>query len=346
MTNIAAHVRIFDASPADDLVTKRTTAIKDIVSKFSKSTSVANIFMRANEIAMALASEKNMPASLAADVEASVKKSAKAFLGDGQSLQLMVCAALGAIEALDVSRSNHPDLTTLDVLGIGLWSALAFQKPRKEPKVEALRTELLTAARTHTVNAATLTRRRLAVGELKIDLPAEYESGAVAQAISNGIEPVTKALRANSAADREELDLLWWVLSDWSTLLQTPLSSTDRQVATAISAGIEAGKLLRRMPDEAHRHLVLRSVQSTDNLSLKELIDAVGADRESLAEPFKDYDFLVNCQAVFPLANALLSGKASPDKSATKWSVADWAARALLESSALEVTAHLPTAKR
>jgi hypothetical protein len=26
-------------------------------------------------------------------------------------------------------------------------------------------------------------------------------------------------LRSNAAVDREEIDLLWWVLSDWSSLL-------------------------------------------------------------------------------------------------------------------------------
>jgi hypothetical protein len=40
MADVATHVRIFDAAPTDDLVTKRTTVVKDLAAKLIKDNNV------------------------------------------------------------------------------------------------------------------------------------------------------------------------------------------------------------------------------------------------------------------------------------------------------------------
>lgn len=346
MSSIATHVRIFDATPADDLVTKRTSAIKDLAGKFTKGVAVGTTMAYASDLAIALGDEKKLSATLSADVEASIRKTAKAFIADGQQLQMTVCAALGAIDALGTKRNSSPNVLTVDVLAIALWSALGFQKPRKEAKIEALRLELLELARAHVLTAATMTRRRHNVEIAKIALPEAYEPAAVAKAIDTATSSALEALRANAAADREELDLLWWVITDWSTLLGERFSAASNVTAAALASGIEAGGLLRRMPDEAHRHLALRHANGGDAVALKGLLQALGDVREALAEPYAAFDFVPQCPAVFPLANALLAGSAPTERPPVQRSIAEWAERALLERAALEVTARLPTAKR
>ena len=54
---------------------------------------------------------------------------------------------LAALQLLDAAPSSTANLLARDVLAIGLWSALSFQKPRSERRLEALRVGLLQKAR-------------------------------------------------------------------------------------------------------------------------------------------------------------------------------------------------------
>lgn len=342
--NIATHVRIFDPDPQDDLVVKRTAAIDALGGRFNKKSTVPAILQWANDLAIAVESKgSHLSDLLSKEIEAAIRKPSDAFVAEGQGLQMTVCGLLGALQSLDGAQPSSGTLTVADVLAVGLWSALSFQTPRTEPKIEALRSELLGKAQELVLASATSSRKRQRIPEPEIAEPKEFNAAGVGQSVKSAFKATIDALASNAAIDREEIDLLWWVLGDRSELLARRLSSGQGPAALAVAAGLEAGRMLRRMPGEAHRHLVLRNLAGQGSSSLAELLKAVGDDRAALSTKYADDPTIVACPAIFPLITMLRTGSASHARSKSKHSLADWATRALLESAAHHVTSHVPS---
>ncbi|MNQ85092.1 hypothetical protein D3C85_1002400 [compost metagenome] len=112
--------------------------------------------------------------------------------------------------------------------------------------------------------------------------------------------------------------------------------------AAAVASGLECGRLLRRMPGDAHRTLVLRHVGDGEPATLPELLKRLGDDRAKIAAAFADNATLAACPTVFPLITALVSDKPTNPNGKIKRSLSEWGSRALLEGAILHVTAHLP----
>jgi GTPase-associated system helical domain len=221
--------------------------------------------------------------------------------------------------------------------------SIVVSKPRTEPKLEALRAALMAAAHAHTMKTASTARNRVAVPDITFPAPKEFDATNVELSVKNGAKAAIAALRANAAVDREELDLMWWVLSDRSGLLSRRISTDENKASAAIASGLEAGRMLRRMPADAHLYLALRHVGKAPPLTLPELIKAVGDDRKALIAPFAENPVLVACGSIFPLLTALRTGSATDAKAKVKRALDDWVGRALLESAILHVTSHLPS---
>lgn len=64
MTHIANHIRIFAASPSDDLVTKRTAAIGEIANAIRQQNDVSDILRNANDLAVAVQQGGSLSAHL------------------------------------------------------------------------------------------------------------------------------------------------------------------------------------------------------------------------------------------------------------------------------------------
>lgn len=342
--NIAAHVRIFDQDPEDDLVVKRTAAINALAGRFGKKSSALAILQWANDLAMAVEWKGSQLSDLLSrEIEAAIRKPSDAFVAEGQGLQMTVCGLLGVLQTLDTAQPSSGTLVVSDVLAVGLWSALSFQTPRTEPRIEALRSEVLGKARDLVLASATSSRKRQRIPEPEITEPKEFNGAGVTQSVKTGFKATIDALTSNAAIDREEIDLLWWVLGDRSESLGRRFSSDQSTAALSVAAGLEAGCILRRMPGDAHRHLVLRNLAGQGSLSLSELLKAIGDDRAALSKRYGDDQTVTACPAVFPLITALCTGSASHVRSKSKHSLSDWAARALLESAAHHVTSYTPS---
>lgn len=342
MTNIASHIRIYDPNPTDELVIKRTAAVKEISSLYSKGQPVVVTYKLCSDLAQALESEGEMPDEFASIIEAAIQKSSKAFIAEGNHLEMKVCALLGALQAVSITRGSSAKLQTPDITAICLWSALSFQRPLSEPKLEILRTEVLEKARELTLKIATATRVRFKVPDIEIEETDETDATTLFNNFKEAADETIAALRDNSAVDREEIDLLWWVLSDWSDLLQRRYSHPDKVVANSIAAGLEAGALLRRLPSDAHRHLVLRHVPDVEAIDMNELLTALGTEAHQLASSFAGNTIVTKNPSIFPLLSALVQGESNQPSGQIKHSLKDWAARALLERSTLFITSHLP----
>jgi hypothetical protein len=100
--------------------------------------------------------------------------------------------------------------------------------------------------------------------------------------------------------------------------------------------------MLRRIPVEAHRHLILRNVPATKDFSLHEILSAIGEDRPALATHDAG-NLIAQYPAVFPLLSALNSGSASNARAKTKRPIGEWADRALLESAIHRICTNIPS---
>jgi hypothetical protein len=346
MSHVATYIRIFASDPSDDLVEKRTAAIGEIAGIFRGRRNVADLLQTANDLAVAVQQDGKLSPALTATIEDAIRKKSTAFVAEGHDLEMLVCGMAGALQAVSGNAAlSHGRVSITDVLSFGLWSALSFQKPRPEEKLEQLRGELLKAAHSHCTAVARDSRQRVQVSDPEFVEAAKKKEGEQetpfgASAVKDGLTLFKDAiadLRSNAAVDREEIDLLWWVLSDWSSLLGRPFSDSKAGIAAAaVASGFEVGRMIRRAPAQAHRHLVLRNVKAGKDLSLQDLLTAIGADRQALA-PTEAQTYISQCPAVFPLSAALQAGVASDPRAEDKRPLSEWAVRALLESS----TAHL-----
>lgn len=221
----------------------------------------------------------------------------------------------------------------VDVYAAATWSALAFQPVLDaEERRENLRREVLDAAAHWIHRSAENARVRIPVTDpspLKITIDPNNVA-SVTNNLKEATAGTVEALKRNAALDREEIDFLWWALLGRSRLLKRQLSSII-EPTRIVAAGIEAAKLLRRLPCEVHREIVLRTLDQDPQLDLMELLEAVGDDREELIKGF-DHREAIAHPTIFPLLNTLVTGEASTLGADIKRTVSEWGERALLEA--------------
>src|SRR3546814_6865259 len=74
------------------------------------------------------------------------------------------------------------------------------------------RAELLGKAREFTLLTATSARQRLTVPDVSFAIPPEINVASLGEIVKTDANASIEALRDNAAIDREEIDLLWWVV--------------------------------------------------------------------------------------------------------------------------------------
>lgn len=342
MVEVATYVRIFATTPDDDLVEKRTSAVKDLAAKFMKDTHVNQLLATAHLVALAVDAKTPMPGEFAESVQTAVRKTALAFVAKDAELEVTVCGLMASLHVLERAKPGTSILTKEELFALGLWSALGFQPPRAESKLEALRVAVLNAARSVVLKAGHTSRARQPVEDVKTEVPDSADVPTTAKAVEDATNVAIGALRVNAQLDREELDLLWWVVSDWSEVLEQRFEGAPNKASTAIAAGLEAGSKLRRVPIAAHRNLVLRqAAPPADEITLTELIKRLEDDRSKLAASFASDTYPTELPAIFPMLSALRTGTATDAKSRMKRTHSEWAERTLLERSILSIVSLL-----
>ncbi|RML35490.1 hypothetical protein APX70_00945 [Pseudomonas syringae pv. maculicola] len=297
-------------------------------------TSSQQILLTIAEIAAALNGDGKPSDRLGQEVQEAVQQHSSSFIYSERSLEVGICSGMAVLSIISQKPTFKNDWTVSDIMAVGIWSALSFQSPLSEPKREALRQQVLSAAQDRVVNAAEHARERSAVqdfGTLKMSaeelekIPVDFKAAT---------DRTIEALRRNAALDREELDFLWWVMLDRSRLLNRPLQSLDEPIRMVV-AGIEAAKYLRKLPCDVHYELVLRSVSEDAEFDLPSLFDAIGEHRYALMESFNTIGAVNNVPGVFPLLHALATGNLDIEGASVKRKSSEWGERALLEASVL-----------
>lgn len=329
MNNIAVHMRISGVTVNDDDVNSRRTAATSLATGWGKETNVSKIVSKAADVAEALGGDENPPPALGDEIQMAIQEKSSSFLYEERPLDVSVCAGMAMVSIL----SGSPGTTgwaNSDVYATALWSILAYQPALETERRENLRREVLNAAAHWVAAAAEKARERTHVPDpsaLEIAVDANnVVTNNFAQAVSGTVE----ALRRNAVLDREELDFLWWAQLGRSRLLNKQLSAIA-EPTRIVAAGIEGARMLRRLPCEVHRDIILRTLDQDPELDLAEVLAAVGADRVSLCAGLIKAN-VTAYPTVFPLLHALTTGEVDEFGAALKRRVSEWGARALLEA--------------
>lgn len=334
MNMLANHMRITGLQVSNEDVDARKAAVTVLKGAWGKIRGVGDIITKAGDVASALGGEGTPSTVLGDEVQAAVQKRASAFLHAERPLDVGIVSGVAACELL----SGAPDSSgwlIVDVWAAALWSALAFQPALGDEKREALRVEVLRAARARSIAGAEFARKRSEVPDFEaVTLTAGAEA-KLGEAIAKATGPTIEALRRNAALDREEIDFLWWAQLNRSRLLKRPLSGINESTRL-VTAGIEAAELLRRMPSDGHRDIVLRSLDSNPELDLAELLAALGEDRAALADKLGNR-VPTGSSTVFPLTHAIVTNAAEMPGSSVRRSAEEWGSRAFLEAALLHM---------
>jgi hypothetical protein len=333
MTDIARHVRIFDKEPSDDLVNKRTTIVALLAEKLVKFKSYDDYFGFVEDIAVAVESESFvLPESRAIEVEEAIRTQSSAFDREGQNLQILTCMMLAALKAIKDGQPTATAWSRSEIIAVTVWLGLGIQPPREEAKLENLRAELYEAARGLINQSGEVSRTRTPVPDPNVKI-TEFLDVKVAEAVNKGLGKSIEGLRQNAALDREEIDLLWWSLGDWSTLQQRHFGQLPMGVA-AVTSGIESAGLLRRLPSEGHKQLALRHIKDDTNQNAKTLVESLAANREPIRVAYSDNSYATKFPHVFRLMATIVGRKVNT----VEVSFRTWGARAMLEAIVLRLS--------
>lgn len=329
MDNLARHMRISGVTISDNDVESRKAAVKSLATLWGKENKVASIVSLAADIAGALGGNGTPSLELGEKVQSSIQKKSPSFLYDERPLDVGICSGMAMISILSGAIGNN-GWTTAIVYAASLWSALSYQPVLADERREILRLEILEKAANYYAASAEKVRERIHVPDL-VKVNIAIENNVITNNVSEAITTTIEALRRNAALDREELDFLWWVQLGHSRLLKKQLSKIDEPVRI-VTAGIEAAQILRRLPCEVHREIVLRTLEQNLELDLEELLTVIGTERTVLGEAFM-MKHIHAYPTVFPLLHALTTGKIDQINPSIKRSVSEWGERALLEAT-------------
>lgn len=332
MSSMAEYARILSTGVDDDWVVKRKQAAAKITQWYRGLTTL-DALTAASALSSAISGTYSLPNQLAIKGEATIQEYAPSFLRDGENgdLEILVVMLSAAVDLVS-EDSRNGGWNAQQALAAGLWSALWFQIPVTQAKLEKLRTDLLKASRDHVLAAANSSRSRRDIPQVgPVNIGQDSASGQkVNTAFAKAVQPLLDALLENAALDREELDFAWWLLSDRSDTLDRPFRQFENG-PRAIITGFDAALRLKKLPADAHRHMVQRNIEDDGEMSFDEILNAFGSDQAKIASIVKSP--LENLTSVFPLLASIQTGKTTELIAGQKFGAREWAAKSLLENA-------------
>lgn len=329
MEKIAVHMRISSVTVSDDDVNSRRAAATSLATSWGKVKAPSAIVSKAADIAEALGGDGNPSPALGGEIQSAIQKKSPSFLYEERPLDVSVCAGMAVVSMLGASPGTS-GWSIQDVYATALWSALAYQPVLETERRENLRREVLDAAANWVVTVNEKARERTEVPDPSTVSITIDSSNVATSNFKEAMTSTVEALRRNSALDREELDFLWWALLGRSRLLNRQLFAIA-EPTRIVAAGIEGARMLRRLPCEVHREIVLRTLDQDPELDLAEMLAAVGDDRAVLRTAVIEANVTAH-PVIFPFLYALATGEVDGPGAAVKRRVSEWGERALLEA--------------
>ena len=331
--DIAKCVRIFEPEPDDDLVNKRETAINKLRANFTKKKDICSLMRKGSVVCEVFRNTPKIPEEIAVQIETVIKKNSPSFIRDDRDLEMSVCFAAAAVNLMEQGTAARNGKVLCDILAVAIWSGASFLPTCKATKLEEFRKLVIGSAKSRIIKSSLETRIRQPVTELEFFENEEPDFEEFKREIASSID----ALKINAELDREELNLLWWVLGGTSEIFGQPLKSLSPELRV-VTSGIEFGALMRRLPTQSHRNLALHGLEKIAPLSLATLLEKLGENRLTIANSFKEELLIDNAPLVFPLLSAIRLGEVTEESFADlERPISEWGARALLERAILQI---------
>ncbi len=336
MTDIAKHIRIFNPSPDDEYVKKRTIAISAIEAVIKKKTGSNEMFALANNIIQSI----NNPELLSSDIKiASVRalqKASTSFVEDGEQLQISTCVFLAAQRFLEKSKPNNGELSMELIFSLALANGLSFSGAiADKEKLELLRSELQQTAQQKVGTLADIARQRKRVNSEALTVTKENTFVAFAGLLDSSYGLKLTNLNYNAILDREELNILWWALSEWSSIADKQFKELNETQATVLSA-LEISSLLQKFPGKAHVQLSCKYSTAKAELTGDEVFEQIEGLSAKIQSSLNNAQMVQDYPSIFPVLTLLSGGKDNPGL-AVKRSLLEWAGRIIWERAMLNI---------
>lgn len=331
MADIPKYIRIFNPSPNDEFVTKRIAAISATETALRKKLNNGELFRITNSLVLSTHSVGNCPAEIVNLVSPSLRKASSSFVVDEEDIQMSVCALLASAQLLEkikqADKVTHSDL----VFALCFLNGLSYRKLESGiEKFEGLRIELIDACREIVNDSLSNVRERKSIKDRQqLQVPQDETVAGLARNIETTFGSQFDILLSNSRLDREEIDVLWWVINGRSKILGSTITDLSSSQAVIISS-LEIGSSLQTLPDEAFIQLACKGVNSDEEFTEDDLVRDITPFIAQIESHVQRTLKILDCEALFPTLT-LLAGKSAEVNSSERRKLKEWANRILLE---------------
>lgn len=277
--HIAEHSRIVNPTPTDGYVKQRRAAAEKLISDESLSTEVLEAFVEFAVFGLPSIRDQRHEAATNALI-AAIQDSQPSFAADVDAnqldLRLVSSVVIGERLRADPTDSVNVYLASLVI------AALLLQPLPQQLYVARLLEDLVKLAKASLGDASKQARERRAWPN-KADI-AGTEAAGVAKSAKTAFDALLDAVTSRANADREELDVLWWVFGGRSARTGERFESMadgDR----ALVAAVELSDRMLMPPIPTAQHLLGSLVSDATQISLATLIEQV--QKATLAELVK-----------------------------------------------------------
>ncbi len=324
--NTGELVRAYEQNPTDDFVVKREAAIAAVAARVAASKTVEELFGFAESLTVGLAKTTLSGALREICIEALISAS-PSFSADGRDTEIFVCALGASLEVLEkVERTEH-GRSPREIFSAAVHSGLSFLPASSNAKVDKVVKEILQLSADAFRLTSDASRVRVQVPELAVTLEGTEEAAEAVEKVVAAVKPLIATLQRNAALDREELELLWFCLGDYSNVLKAKLSTSKASIGL-VAAALETTKLLRRLPSSSHVSVALRNVAADKPKTLEKLVSETKAHRQQFFDYFAD-NIVSTHPNIVPVTSAILGCSQPSDTEAREMN--EWARRLILE---------------
>lgn len=256
--------RMVDPDPSSETLEKRKASVMDFVGRLTAEEDKDYKLLIACTAAVVNGFETgfSQDSPLVEAVVKAIRDHQPAFPKDlsENALELRACCAISLGELLARSQQEGQRRHALLVSSL-LRSAVPIRPSTREKHLRRVLEELCVAASSVEEQAAITRRQRRPVSLEaleKITAPADVPT--FWKSLLPAMRACFAALQDQAAADREELEVLWWLYAGFSTAARQPLPRLDPGVA-ALCCGGELANLVLIPPLESTREMVRRETE-------------------------------------------------------------------------------------
>lgn len=284
LTRLPDWYRIVNPAPTDSVIKQREAAVTALLKELSTlGTLVAVIELAVRGIGSTVTAPQLAAIQL---VTKSVRDQHPAFSQDYEQtgVDLRVCAATAVGEYISreiASQKREPGAICAGAL---VLSGLETRQLSEERYVRQMLQEIIDLSRRVLRQNASALRERV---EVVANVPQATDI-AIAQQAINTLQKAITILAAQSRADREEIDVVWWMFGRYSKTMDQPLTILEPG-ARAIAAGVELADLVMIPPPSNVEHflsavlpnseeaLSVRTLKESWSLPILKLFSSPGA---------------------------------------------------------------------